>query len=120
LEDKGIVEYPKFPIETMVEDRGDCEDHAIIAAACLKKLGYDVRLVFLDYGTNTGHMALAVEGAADIPDAFVLRDPKTGRKFYYCEVTTDGNTRSPTKPVFRIGEIPERDRQAAMELIDIV
>ncbi len=116
-EDKGVPEYPKYPLETMVEDRGDCEDHAIVAAACLVRLGYEVRLVSLEYGSGPGHMALAVAGADDLPDAFALRDPLSGQKFYYCEATTDAGSRDPHAVAFRMGEVPERDRRAKMELI---
>ena len=119
-EDKGVPEYPKFPLETMVEDRGDCEDHAILAAACLVRLGYDVRLVSLEYAAGPGHMALAVAGAEELPDAFALRDPASGRKFYYCEATTDAASRDPSAVVFRMGEIPADDRRAKMELIRII
>lgn len=118
-EDKGVIEYPKFPLETMVEDRGDCEDHAIVAAACLVRLGYDVRLVSLEYDSGPGHMALAVAGAEEIPDAFALRDPVSGRKYYYCEATTDAGSRNPNAVAFKMGEVPERDRQARMELVAV-
>lgn len=118
-EDKGVQEYPKFPLETMVEDRGDCEDHAILAAACFVRLGYDVRLVSLEYGSGPGHMALAVAGAEELPDAFAIRDPVSGRKFYYCEATTDAGSRNPAVSTFRLGEVPDRDRQARMELISV-
>jgi predicted transglutaminase-like cysteine proteinase len=119
-EDKGVPEYPKYPLETMVEDRGDCEDHAIVAAACLVRLGYDVRLVSLEYGSGPGHMALAVAGAEELPDAFALRDPVSGRKFYYCEATTDAGSRNPNAAAFRMGEVPDRDRSAKMELVSVV
>lgn len=119
IEDKGVSEYPKFPLETMVEDRGDCEDHAILAAACLVRLGYEVRLVSLEYDAGPGHMALAVAGAEELPDAFSLRDPATGRRFYYCEVTADASSRDPNTVAFRMGEVPAKDKQARMELIPV-
>lgn len=118
-EDHGVAEYPKYPLETLVEDRGDCEDHAILAAACLALMGYDVRLVLLDYGPGPGHMALAVAGADELPDAFALRDPVSGIRFYYCEVSTDASSRNPAARSFRMGEIPAADRRARMELISI-
>lgn len=118
-EDKGVSEYPKYPLETMVEDRGDCEDHAILAAACLVRLGYDVRLVLLKYGSGLGHMALAVAGAEGLPDALALRDPVSGRTFYYCEATTDAGSRDPNAVSFRMGEIPSNDRRAQMELVSV-
>lgn len=42
-----LIEYPKYPIETLVEKRGDCEDRAILAAALLKRMGYEVALLVL-------------------------------------------------------------------------
>lgn len=119
-EDKGVPEYPKYPLETLVEDRGDCEDHAIVAAASLVQLGYDVRLVSLEYDSGPGHMALAVAGAEELPDAFALRDPVSGQKFYYCEATTDAGSRNPNAVAFRMGEVPSRDRTAKMELVSVV
>ncbi|MFZ5926313.1 MAG: transglutaminase-like domain-containing protein [Acidobacteriota bacterium] len=118
-DDKGVPEYPKFPLETMVEDRGDCEDHAILAAACFARLGYEVRLVSVEYGTGPGHMAVAVAGAEELPEAFALQDPVSGRKFYYCEVTTDAASRDPTAVVFRLGETPESEKRARLELIPV-
>jgi len=35
-------EYPRFPLETLYEKGGDCEDTAILAATILKEMGYDV------------------------------------------------------------------------------
>ena len=119
-EDKGVAEYPKFPLETMWDDRGDCEDHAIVAAACLHLLGYDVRLVGLDYeGKPSGHMALAVATPNEIVGGSYLEAPDTGRRYYYCEVSTDGGTRHEGGVSFRLGEMPSSDRSAALTLIDI-
>jgi len=52
-------EDPKFPIETLWEGGGDCEDKAILAAALLKALGYDVVFVTYPY-YFTGHAMLGV------------------------------------------------------------
>lgn len=112
--DKGVGEYPKFPIETLVEDRGDCEDHAILAAACLARLGYDVRLVALPQ-----HVALAVAGPDDLPGAFFIKDPSSGRKFYYCEVSANAASRDPKAVTFRMGELPDDTRRGGMQLLAI-
>lgn len=118
--DKGIVEYPKFPLEMMWDDRGDCEDHAIIAAACLHLLGYDVRLVLLEYeGRSSGHMALAVAAPDGFAGGSFLEAPGTGRRYYYCEVTTNASTRDEAGVFFRLGEMPESARSAALTLVDV-
>jgi predicted transglutaminase-like cysteine proteinase len=118
--DKGVKEYPKYPLETLVEDKGDCEDHAIAAAACLLKLGHEVRLVYVSYGSGADHMALAVAGPDDLPGGYFLRDSSSGTTFYYCEVSTDASSQNPNAVVFRMGEVPEKEKSASMELVRIL
>ncbi len=50
------VEYPKFPIETLVEKNGDCEDLAILGASMTYAIGIDSYLVLED-----NHMVYAVD-----------------------------------------------------------
>lgn len=51
----GWDEYPKYPIETIIDGKGDCEDTAYLMASLLKGLNYDVVLVeFIN------HVAVAV------------------------------------------------------------
>ena len=49
----GTYEYPRYPIETLVEKGGDCEDTAILLEAILKELGFDCVLV-----SPTKHMGV--------------------------------------------------------------
>lgn len=86
-------EYPRYPLETLVEKRGDCEDSAILAAALLQRMRFDVVLLaFLD----EKHMAL---GIATAPPAAVDRPPYAwnGSSYYFVETTSVG---------WGIGEIP--------------
>jgi Transglutaminase-like domain len=48
-------EYPRYPLETLKEKRGDCEDKAILTAALLESIGYNVSLIRLPQ-----HMAVGV------------------------------------------------------------
>ena len=48
-------EYPQYPLETLKEKHGDCEDKAILTAALLESLGYNVSLIRLPQ-----HMAVGV------------------------------------------------------------
>jgi hypothetical protein len=48
-------EYPQYPLETLKEKHGDCEDKAILVAALLESLGYNVSLIRLPH-----HMAVGV------------------------------------------------------------
>ena len=86
------VEYPKYPIESLMEEAGDCEDQAILTAALLKRMGYDVALLIFP-----GHVAVGVAGAEGLPGAYVT-DPATGIRYFYAETTTDG---------WLLGELPK-------------
>lgn len=114
----GVPERPLYPLEFMWHGRGDCEDHAILAGACLMRLGYEVKLVQVDYGTSSGHMALAVAGADELPQGFFVTDAR-GRRYFYCEATFWAGEDARGVQM-RVGEIPERDRSARLTLIDLV
>lgn len=115
--DRRPAACPRFPLETLVDGRGDGEDHAILAVACLRALGYEARLVVGTDGTSQGHMALAVAGPDDLPGGWFLRDPVTGQRFYYCEASTDAASRDAGGAVFRMGEAPNESQQARLLLL---
>ena len=50
-------EYPRYPVETLFEQRGDCEDTSILAAAILSEMGYDVALLLFE---ELDHMGLGI------------------------------------------------------------
>jgi len=79
-------EYPKFPIETLVEGRGDCEDFSILTAAILKQMGFGVVLLAF---TQEMHMAIGIRvlppGEAD-SHCYVWN----GDAYYYLETTASG------------------------------
>lgn len=50
---------PKFPVETVAEGTGDCDDKSLLLAALLSRAGYDVAL--LDF-VNDSHMAVGIAG----------------------------------------------------------
>lgn len=49
-------EYPKYPVETIVENCGDCEDKSILCASILSLKGFNVSLVKFD-----NHMMILVD-----------------------------------------------------------
>lgn len=71
-------EYPRFPLETLKEKRGDCEDKAILTAALLENLGYNVSLIRLPQ-----HMAVGVHLNETIPGYSYYIDT-----YYFLETTT--------------------------------
>ncbi|MCQ2078975.1 MAG: zinc-ribbon domain-containing protein [archaeon] len=84
----GQSEYYAYPLETLVNGFGDCEDTSIICAALWKALGYDVALVLLPQ-----HMAAAVS-LAEFKEptgyrAELVKDTLGDRTFYAGETTVD-------------------------------
>lgn len=86
----GYDEYPRYPIETLLEQRGDCEDTSIFLATMLRELGFGSALIFLP-----GHCAVGVKGADTLPGTYYLVD---GVRYYYLETTAPG---------WPIGTMPE-------------
>ena len=97
----GLDEYPKFPIETIVDQRGDCEDTSYLLAALYKALGVDAVLVLLP-----GHMATAVP-CEDCSGVYYMHK---GKRYYYIETTGQG---------WNIGTIPEQFRNLKASLVEI-
>ena len=84
----GFDEYPRYPLETLVEGGGDCEDTSILASALLDPMGFDVVLISLP-----GHVAVGV--AVDAHGTYWLHE---GTQYFYVETTGEG---------WEIGELPE-------------
>jgi hypothetical protein len=70
-------EYPRYPLETIKEQRGDCEDKAILTAALLDNLGYNVSLLRLP-----NHMAVGVRLLETLPGYSYYID-----QYYFLETT---------------------------------
>ena len=90
----GCEEYWKFPVETLYDPGGDCEDTSILMAAICRAMGYDSSLLLFP-----GHMAAGVHLDTDeqgLSWFYLLNDPEQ-KEFYYCETTAAG---------YRVGEIP--------------
>jgi len=94
---KNQIEYWKFPVETLVEQTGDCEDTSILYASILDDLGYDTVLLYYKWeenGKKLGHLSVGVNLQGDYGE-YILEDEK---KYYYCETTND---------ISNVGEIPD-------------
>jgi len=83
-------EYPRFPIETIFDNGGDCEDTSILLASILDKMGYDVVLINLP-----NHVAVGVKGSQDIYGSYYNYQ---GNRYYYIETTGEN---------WGIGELPD-------------
>ncbi len=48
VEDQPGMEYPLYPLETLVDGQGDCEDTTILYVSLVRALGYHVTMAFVD------------------------------------------------------------------------
>ncbi len=97
----GHDEYPRFPVETLVDGGGDCEDTSILFATIT---------LLMDYGTvyisPPGHLAVGVLGD-NLPGHYWNYSGKT---YYYCETTGNG---------WKIGEIPDNFKNQTAKVYTI-
>jgi hypothetical protein len=88
----GHDEYPRFPIETLVDDGGDCEDTSILFATLT---------LIMNYGTvyinPPNHYAVGILGN-NLRGTYWTYPSNSSNTYYYCETT--GNS-------FMIGQLPE-------------
>lgn len=96
-------EYPRYPVETLVDNGGDCEDTSVLMASILDEMGYSAVLVRLP-----NHMAVGVLGGTGISGVYYEHN---GGKYYYLETTGSG---------WKIGELPPEYQSASATLYDIV
>ncbi|HSV48671.1 MAG TPA: zinc ribbon domain-containing protein [Candidatus Acidoferrales bacterium] len=88
---EGYNEYPRFPIETLVDDGGDCEDTSILFATITSIMGYGT--VYL---SPPSHYAVGILGSNIVGTSWEYPEG-TNRTYYYCETTGDN---------FKIGQLP--------------
>lgn len=83
-------EYPRYPIETLFDRGGDCEDTSILVATLLDRMGYDVCLLIL---SHEGHCAVGVVMEGVNGSYYSYND----KKYFYLETTGEG---------YKIGVLP--------------
>ncbi|HUV35274.1 MAG TPA: hypothetical protein VMW22_10065, partial [Candidatus Desulfaltia sp.] len=76
----GQGDYPKYPVETLVDGGGDCEDTSILMASLLESTGFNVSLLLLP-----NHMAVGLE--VNATGAHWTLNNVT---YYYLETTASG------------------------------
>ncbi len=86
----GREDYPKYPIETVYEMEGDCEDLSILLVGLLRKMGFET--CFVVFSDHVG-VGIRLDDAEN--GTYFEYD---GVKYYYVETTADG---------WNIGAYPE-------------
>jgi len=98
-----MPDYPRYPVETIEDGLGDCEDKAILAAAAMRLMGYDAVLLDLP-----GHVAVGL-ALERVPTPGAMAVEYSGRAYYYCEATAEGAW---------IGEAPP-DLEGPIEVVPV-
>lgn len=91
----GRDEYWKFPLETIIDGAGDCEDTSILFCAVAKAMGYDTALMTLYASTVPGSIGaqnhcvslVSVEGETGYGAYTTVGDVG----YYFCETTSMGH-----------------------------
>lgn len=99
---KGVDEYVRYPVETLVDGCGDCEDKVALLTALLYEMGIDFILLILPE-----HMALGVHCDEVEASRYLMF---RGKKYYYMETTM---------PNWQIGQIPEDYYSVDIEAIPV-
>ncbi|MEM4466292.1 MAG: hypothetical protein QXE61_04610 [Nitrososphaerota archaeon] len=87
-------EFPKFPLETLIEGGGDCEDTSLLYATIMSILGYDVILI-----SPPGHLMVGIGELGGIPrEPVVTYFEYGGKRYFTAETTGEG---------WRVGNYPE-------------
>jgi len=89
----GSDDFSKYPIETLAEGGGDCEDHSILFASLARALDYDVRISVI-----TGHVFVSVKLDTSPSYTTGWGIVRLDGKYYTCETTGYG---------WLIGDCPE-------------
>lgn len=97
----GYDEYSRYPLETLIDGGGDCEDTSILASSLLKLMGFDT--VLLSY---PNHMAVGIS-ITNISGTYYASD---GKHYYYVE-TTGKN--------WKIGEIPPEYKDLSVTILSL-
>ena len=97
----GQNEYWRFPLETLYDQTGDCEDTSILYASIMEAMGNDAIILLLP-----GHMAtgLSCPGASGGHYSF------ESKSYYYCESTGPG---------WEVGDIPPEMRNVEVDFIQV-
>jgi predicted transglutaminase-like cysteine proteinase len=108
-ETRDCADWADFPIELLYDEKGDCEDHAILAAALLYWLGHDVGL-FVIHLDGVGHVALACRTTTAIGPCSRISD--NGHQYFYVETV-------PVNEAHRMGNMPAQF-QAELAAINLI
>jgi len=116
MEDFGVGydEYPKYPVETLIERNGDCEDSSYLMCSLL--WGMEQPCVLLKF---PGHMAIGFRVTdsppfdnSSFPVTYYYVDDIFGGSYYlYIETTAEG---------WLLGRAPDKYHDVIPEIVEII
>ena len=81
----GVDDFSKYPVETLCEGCGDCEDKAILFASLVRSVGFDVRICIVP-----GHAFVAVKLDSAPVEGGGWHISRPDGDYYTCETTGYG------------------------------
>lgn len=94
-------EYWRFPVETLYDETGDCEDLSFLFASVAEAMGYDAAILMLP-----GHAAVGIASDQGSGTYFV----DGGVRYYYCETTSPG---------YELGQLPRSLVGASVDVVPV-
>ncbi len=76
----SVDEYPRYPVETLFDREGDCEDTSILLAAILTEMGYDVALLLFE---EFDHIGLGINYPLEYGNSWIYE----GKRYWYLDTT---------------------------------
>ncbi len=76
----SLDEYPRYPVETLFEKRGDCEDTSILLAAIMTDMGYEVALLVFE---DLDHIGLGVAFPFKYGNSWIYE----GKRYWYLDAS---------------------------------
>ncbi len=90
----GFTEYPKYAVEFLVDEQGDCDDAAVAASALMRRLGFDTWFVlWRGAAGQEGHISTAVSRQGELATVTppsgskLITNPTTGETLLSVDAT---------------------------------
>jgi hypothetical protein len=104
----GQINYPRYPVETLVDGVGDCKSHSILYVSLMGSPEINASMVLLVLTPpqlgQVGHMAAGL-GLPGYSGTYFLNN---GKQFFYCETTA---------PDWLIGQEPEQVANYSVQVL---
>ena len=102
----GVGEYPRYPIETLVDQTGDCEDTSALLISLVEILGFNASIILIpEAWDGYGHAAVGINVTGATGVHYILNEGQSNEiSYFYAETTAPG---------WRLGEMPDLDSNSA-------